>query len=126
MGADGWLLVSVFALCVAGALVGFILPDRRSPAALAWFGSLAAAAAAVASAKVLWSGATFDAALWTIAPFGKLTVSLDRLSAVFLFAGAVVVMAVSVFSAAYLKRYSGRYSLRAMNAGFFCCSARSC
>ena len=47
-----------------------------------------------------------------------MTVSLDRLSAVFLFAGAVVVMAVSVFSAAYLKRYSGRYSLRAMNAEF--------
>ena len=118
MGADGLLLASVFALCAGGALAGLIVPDRRNPALLAGAGSLAAAAAMGLGGKVLWSGVVFKAGLWAIVPLGKLTVSVDRLSAVFLFVAAVVVMAACVFSASYLKRYSGQYSLRAMNAWF--------
>jgi hydrogenase-4 component B len=116
MGTDGLLLAAVFALCAAGALAGFIAPDRRNPALLAWTGSLAAAAAMAVAGRVLWSGSVYKAQLWSIVPLGRLTLSVDRLSALFLFAAAVVVMAACVFSAGYLRRYSGRYSLRAMNA----------
>ena len=35
------MLVLVFVLCGAGALLGTIIPDRRNPALLAWVGSLA-------------------------------------------------------------------------------------
>jgi hypothetical protein len=38
MGADGSLLVLVFALCGAGALAGIVVPERRDPALLAWCG----------------------------------------------------------------------------------------
>jgi hypothetical protein len=40
MIAEGLMLVSVFVLCGAGALLGILVPDRRSPAVLAWVGSL--------------------------------------------------------------------------------------
>ncbi|HTT39079.1 MAG TPA: proton-conducting transporter membrane subunit, partial [Burkholderiales bacterium] len=118
MDADGWLLAAACALCVGGALAGLIVPDRRCPTLLAWTGAAAAAAAAAASLRVLWSGRSFIGTLWTIIPLGRLSISLDRLSAIFLFTAAIVVMAVAVFSAAYLRRYAGRYSLRAMNAWF--------
>ena len=118
MDADGWLLVAVFALCGAGSLAGLIVPERRSPALLAWAGALASGASAALAVRVLWSGAAYKTALWTIAPFGVLSLSIDRLSALFLLVAATVVTAAAVFSAGYLRRYAGHYSLRAMNACF--------
>ena len=118
MSADGLLLTLVFALCVAGALLGIFVPERRNPALLAWAGSLAALLALWASGNVLWSGQIFQAELWTIRGWGTLTISLDHLSALFLAVAAVVVLASSIFSADYLKRYAGHYNLKALNAWY--------
>ncbi len=118
MSADGWMLASVFALCGAGALLGIVVPDRRNPVLLAWAGSLASLPALWVSGHVLWSGRMFQGELWTIRPLGRLTVSLDGLSALFLAVAAVVFLASSIFSASYLKRYSAHYSLRALNAWY--------
>jgi hydrogenase-4 component B len=118
MSADGLMLVSVFILCCAGALLGIIISNRRNSVLLAWFGSLAALLAMGVSGDVLWSGHVFQGKLWTIRGLGPLMTSLDRLSALFLFVAGVVVLASSIFSASYLKRYSGRYSLKALNAWY--------
>ena len=118
MGADGLLLELIFALCLAGVLAGIVVPDRRNPALLAWAGSLAALLTLWVAGNVLWSGQTFQADLWAIRGWGTLTVSLDRLSALFLAVAAVVVLASSIFSAGYLKRYSGHYNLKALNAWY--------
>jgi hydrogenase-4 component B len=118
MDADGWLLVLLFALCGAGSLVGLIVHDRRNPVLLAWSGALAAAAAAALAVRVLWTGAAYRATLWTIPPFGALSLAIDRLSALFLLVAAAVVMAAAVFSAGYLERYAGQYSLKSMTAWF--------
>lgn len=112
MGADGLLVVSVFALCAVGALLGWIVPERRNPALLGWFGALAAISALWLSADVLRSGVPLQAELWTIAPVGTLHISLDRLGALFLLAAGAVVLASSVFSAGYLPRYVGHYRLK--------------
>ena len=112
------MLVLVFVLCGAGALLGIIIPDRRNPALLAWVGSLASLLTLWVSGNVLWSGHIFQGELWTIRGLGPLMISLDRLSALFLFVAAVVVLASSIFSAGYLKRYSGHYSLKALNAWY--------
>jgi formate hydrogenlyase subunit 3/multisubunit Na+/H+ antiporter MnhD subunit len=118
MGTNGMLLELIFALCGAGALLGIIIPDRRTPVLLAWAGSLASLLTLWVSGSVLWSGQTVQSGLWTIRGLGRLTISLDRLSALFLFAAALVVLASSVFSAGYLKRYAGRYSLKTFNAWY--------
>jgi hypothetical protein len=88
MSADGLMLVSVFILCGAGALLGMIISDRRNPVLLAWFGSLAALLTMWVSGDVLWSGHVFQGKLWTIRGLGPLVASLDRLSALFLFVAA--------------------------------------
>ena len=118
MSADGLMLVLVFVLCGSGALVGIIISDRRNPVLLAWVGSLASLLTLWVSGNVLWSGQIFQSELWTIRGLGPLMVSLDRLSALFLFVAGVVVLASSIFSASYLKRYSGHYSLKALNAWY--------
>ncbi len=118
MGAKGLLLELIVAPCVAGALAGIVVPDRRNPVLLAWAGSLAALLTLWVSGNVLWWGQVFQAELWTIRGWGALTVSLDRLWALFLAVAAVVVLASSIFSAGYLKRYVGHYHLQALNAWY--------
>jgi len=110
-------LMLVFLLCGAGVVLAMIVPERRNPVLLAWAGSLAAVSALWASGMVLRGGG-FHAELWTIHSIGTLTVSLDGLSAFFLLVAAVVMLASSIFSASYLKRYVGHYSLRTFNAWY--------
>ncbi|HTS21514.1 MAG TPA: proton-conducting transporter membrane subunit, partial [Casimicrobiaceae bacterium] len=118
MSAGGSLLALVFALCGAGAAAGLTVPDRRAPLLLAWVGSLAALALACASGSVLVSGEPLEGRLWTIAPLGSLSIAIDRLSALFLLAAALVMLASSIFSAGYLERYLGHYSLRTFTAWY--------
>ena len=118
MNTVGPVLALFFAVCGAGIVLGTIVPERRVPVVLAWIGSLAALLALWASGPVLASGDEFRHSLWSIPSVGTLTVLLDRVSAFFLFIAAVVVLASSVFSAAYMKRYAGHYSLAAFNGWY--------
>jgi len=118
MSFDGLLLELIFALCGTGALLGVFIPKQGGPAFLAWVGSLASLLTLWVSGNVLWRGEIFQSSLWTIRGLGTLTVSLDRLSALFLFIAAIVVLASSIYSASYLKRYIGHYSLGALNAWY--------
>lgn len=118
MNGVGLPLILAVVMCGAGAVLAAIVPERRNPALMAGAGSLASLAALWASGRVLWSGGDFHGTLWTIPSVGALTLSLDRLSALFLFVAAIVVLASAIFSASYLRRYAGHYSLRAFSAEF--------
>jgi len=110
-------LALVFVLCIAGALAGLVVPQRRNPAVTAVFGAASALSAAWACALALPAGEAFHSTLWNIEGV-PLTLSFDRLSAAFLLPASIVMLAASVYSASYLDRYAGRYSLRALNAWF--------
>ena len=118
MSDVGSALILVFALCGVGAVLGLIVPNRRNPALLAWAGSLAALSALWAGGIILCTRNGFRGELWTIRSLGALTVSLNPLSAFFLFVAGVVVLASSIFSASYLQRYAGHYSLRAFTVWY--------
>jgi hydrogenase-4 component B len=111
-------LILCFALCGAGASLGVVISERRIPFLLAWTGSLAAAAAFCCAGAVLVEGAGFRSQLWTIRSVGTITVSIDGVSAFFLLLASLVVLASSIFSAGYLTRYAGHYSLRSFNAWY--------
>ena len=108
----GWSLALVPLVCAVGALLGWIVPERRVPAVLAWAGSLASLPAMWVGGWALSSGGTIRADLWTIGSIGTIAVALDRLSGLFLLLAGLVVLASSMFSASYLPRYLGHYSLR--------------
>jgi len=111
-------LTLCFALCGMGALLGFAIPERKIPCFLAWIGSLAASAALWGAGVIFVEGAALRGGLWTIRSIGTIAISIDRLSAFFLLLASVVVLASSIFSAGYLNRYVGHYSLRSFNAWY--------
>jgi hydrogenase-4 component B len=106
------LLLFFFAICAAGMVLMPLLPDRRVPVALAWAGAAASFVVLAAGVTVFASGHAIQARLWTLPSVGTLTLSMDRLSAVFAVVTGLVFLAVSIFSAGYMERYLGHYSLR--------------
>ncbi len=111
METDALFLIFLI-LCSLGILLSALLPERRNPLALAWVASLAALVILLASGKVFISGRPFQAELWTLPFLGKLVLTMDRLSALFVFLTGLVFLPVSVYSAGYMERYLGRYNLR--------------
>jgi hydrogenase-4 component B len=96
-----------------------VLPQRRNALALAWIASFAAIAVSVLSIRVLLSGHSFHIVLWTLPDLGTLMLSLDRLSALFVLSAGIVFFAASAFSAAYMERYLGHYSLRSFSILYY-------
>jgi len=103
-------------LCASGALLSLFLPDRKNPLALAGVASLASLVILLPSGEILLSGRPFQAELWTLPFLGKLVLSMDRLSAFFVFLTGLVFLPVSIYSAGYLQRYAGRYHLKTFSA----------
>ena len=118
MNSIGLALSLFFLVCAAGIVAGVTISQKHAPLILAWAGSLAAVPALWAAGDTLISGYEFHGPLWAIPPIGTLSIRLDRISAFFLLIAAVVILASSLFSASYMKRYAGRYSLKAFNSWY--------
>ena len=112
MNIVGQLFTGFFALCAAGAVAAFLVSARRNPIALAIIGSLAALTVLAPSAFILITGASFHAELWPVLSLGTLTLTADRLSALFLLITGLVFLPVSIFSGTYLAKYVEHHSLR--------------
>lgn len=112
MPEPGSLLALFLALCAGGVVLACVLPERRQPAALAWIASTAAIVVIVASGEVLLAGQVFEMKLWPLLSLGTLSLAMDRLSALFVLVVGLVFLPVSVFSAAYMRKYITKYNLR--------------
>jgi len=110
---DTYSLVVLFlGTCALGAVLSAILPDRSQLKALAWMASIASLLALSASGAVLLFGDASHARLWQLPYFGTIDLYMDRISALFIFVTALVYLPVSIFSAEYMEKYHGRYSLK--------------
>ncbi|MGO9118560.1 MAG: proton-conducting transporter membrane subunit [Desulfomonilaceae bacterium] len=98
--------------CGIGAILAAILPNRMNPPVLAWIASIASVLALSASGGVLLFGHPFHASLWQLPYFGTIDLDMDRISALFIFVTALVYLPVSIYSAEYMEKYRGRYSLK--------------
>lgn len=108
----GTLLAIFFLLCAAGMALALLVPDRRNPAMLAGVAAASSLVLLAAGAEALFGSKGYNAELWTVSGLGPLRVSVDRLSGLFLLVTALVYFPVSIFTAGYMRRYAGRYSLR--------------
>ena len=106
------LLLAFFILCLAGAVLAFLTPQRWLPALLAAIGSLAALIVVIAGAMLLVFGNEFHFALWPVLTLGTLTFEADPLSAFFLVVTGLVFLPVSIFSATYLTKYLAHLDVR--------------
>lgn len=111
----GGLLALFTALCAAGMVLAPFVPDRRNPEMLAAFGAAASIVLLIAGGVAVFDSGNYAAQLWTVSGIGPLSVAVDRLSGVFLIVTALVYFPVSIFSAGYLRRYAGHYSLRSFS-----------
>lgn len=102
-----------FLACGIGIFVSFVLPDRLNRQWLAWIGVLASLLLLWASGGGLFLAQPWKMSLWTAPNLATLTLSMDRLSSLFVFITALVVLPVSIFAVHNLRRYEGRYSIRA-------------
>jgi len=119
MTGMGALLVIILALCGAGLFLPLALDERRTPALVAWLGALASAVLLCFSGASLFAGVAFHATLWRIPSLATLTLSLDRLSALFLFVSGLVLLPGSIFAGGGLDSYRQHYSLRGFSVPYF-------
>lgn len=106
------LIVSFFALCCAGMVLSVFLPTRKSPRVMAWIGSVASVALCVIGTEALISGGAFELGLWVMPELGRLSLSLDPLSGLFLLAAGVIFLATGIFTVRFLEKYGGDFNLR--------------
>jgi hydrogenase-4 component B len=113
------LLIVILALCLAGVLLPLAVGEHRIAAIVGWLGAFASSGLLWFGGASLFAGASFHSELWTIPSLVTLTLSLDRLSALFLFIAGLVLLPGSLFAAGNLRGYLGRYSLRGFSAAYF-------
>ena len=110
------LALSCLALGAVGSL--FLL---KQDAAANWWGNIAAALGSAfglaASVPVLLSGAGFSLSVATSFPLLSLSLSVDMLSAFFIFVISLISLAASVYALGYTTHFYGKYSLGRL--GFF-------
>jgi hydrogenase-4 component B len=98
------LVIGCFAALGAGMLVSLVARPAHQGVLLAWFGSLAAAAAAAAGARVLLTGETFAMPLWSLPGLTTLWLRLDLLSAAFVLVAGLVLLPASIYAGGELRR----------------------
>ena len=113
------LFAIFFGLCAAGAVAGLVVPSRWTPISLAVFGILSGLTILAAGGLFLVGNAEFHIDLWPVLSLGVMTLTVDRLSALFLFVAGLVFLPVAIFSGSYLAKYLGHYSLRYFGILYF-------
>jgi hydrogenase-4 component B len=109
----GSALLLFFVLCAAAIVFSSLLRGALAAVVIAWFGSLCSILMMLAAAVRLAGGQDFGLELWTLNGFGSLSLRLDALSAVFLFAAGLVYLSCCFFASDYLlRRFRNRYPVR--------------
>jgi hydrogenase-4 component B len=113
--SNGALLL-FFILCAAGLLLSSVLRGRYAAFLIASFGTVCSILLVFAAVARLAGGRDFHLDLWTLNGWGSLSLQVDALSAVFLFAAGLVYLSCCIFAPDYLLHYfrnrypAGRYA----------------
>jgi len=108
----GGALVLFFAFCGCGLVLSAVMPGRYPMRVLVVFSAICSALMMIAAGMALASDRTFSAALWRLDALGPLSIRLDMLSAIFLFAAGLVYLPASVFVKNFAEsRHQRKYPL---------------
>ena len=100
------LILLFFVICGMGIVLSCLMNAQRQGHILAWMGSISAGLLILASLNALLAGDTFNQLLWPLPGLTTLILSLDRLSAIFLFVTGLVLLPASIFAGGQLNRNS--------------------
>jgi hydrogenase-4 component B len=109
----GAALTLFFVLCACGLALSAITRGRHPLRVLVGFSVICSILMMFAAAAALATGRSFETTLWNLDGLGTLTLRLDMLSAIFLFAAGLVYLPASLFVRDFLEaRFRGRYPMR--------------
>ncbi len=97
------LLTISFILYLFGIIAVLIVPKNIIPKALGLFGSIGSFSLLIFGAYTLLSTNTYNASLWYVPNIGRLSITVDHLSAFFLIVTAIVAMPASIFAATHIN-----------------------
>ncbi len=113
---DPWIggaLALFFILCACGVVLTAATRGVYPLRALLVFSSACSVLMMFASAAALASGHSFAIDLWSLEGWGRFSIRLDMLSAIFLFAAGLVYLPASLFVRNLVEvRFRGRYPMR--------------
>ncbi|MGA8593428.1 MAG: hypothetical protein WB676_01680 [Bryobacteraceae bacterium] len=98
MSLVGLPLLLFFLLCAVALILTPILRGAYAALLIAWFGTLCSILLMLAAVPRLAGGQDFHLDLWTLNGWGSLSLHVDALSALFLFAAGLVYICPAVFS----------------------------
>jgi len=120
VSVTGALIVLFFLVCATGMGLSALCGRKRAPVVIAGAGAIASVLVVIASAAVLLTGRSYEAALWTLDGFGRLTLRLDPLSSIFLLTAGIVYFPISLFVRSFLKDQQGTdYPARRFGVMYF-------
>ncbi|HTS20833.1 MAG TPA: proton-conducting transporter membrane subunit, partial [Casimicrobiaceae bacterium] len=107
MEAQSLLLVFAVLCGVGMLLAGTFVPERQG-SLLAWIGAAAGIVLVLAGGRILTGGAAFVQTLWSVPGVTVLTLTCDRLSAMFIAVTGLVLAPASIFAGRDLDREGRR------------------
>lgn len=96
-------LILFFLICATGICLSALSGRRCAPLVIASAGAIASILMILASAEVLLTGRSYEAALWVLDGFGRLSLRLDALSSIFLLTAGIVYFPISLFVRSFLN-----------------------
>lgn len=118
--ALGISIAVVLLSCAVGVLLSVFGGRKHAPLVIAVLGVVSSVALVFASATVLIAAKSYVATFWTIDGFGQLSLRIDALSAVFLFAAGIVYFPVSLFVRDFVaRRLSADYPVHRFGVLYF-------
>ncbi len=104
------LFASVFIIYFIGIIVILILPKKRSVAMLGLFGATGSFMLCIFSIFVLFRNNPYFLSLWEIRGIGKMSITVDHLSAFFLLVASIAAMPASVFASTRISKNPQNYN----------------
>jgi hydrogenase-4 component B len=102
--ALGISIIAALISCVVGMLLSALVGRKHALLVIAVLGVVSSLALVFASVTALVAGQSYVVTLWTIDGFGQLSLRVDALSAVFLFAAGIVYFPASLFVRDFIAR----------------------
>ena len=115
----GGALLLFFLLCVIALVLSPFVSDRAAAILIGWLGVLCSILLMLAGAARLATGQDFYQPLWSIHGVGQLSLHIDALSAVFLFAAGLVYVSCCLFAFGHIMHSRNRYPTKRYSALHF-------
>ncbi len=116
----GTSLLLLFVTCACGIVASALAGRKRCALIVAVAGTVCSFLMMLAAGAVLVSGRSCAAALWVLQGWGRFTLRLDALSAIFLFAAGIVYLSSSIFVKTFsASRFKNREAARRFGVVYF-------